>query len=315
LDFHASQPIICEPFIEGFLTFDPRKVYHQLCAVNRLVFPSRKRRKKKQFQFNSDTHTGNSKPPSSRQRALITAAHLTGQDVSSTASVDQARNNPELPIVIDSGASVSVTPHIRDFRGQLQKCPTKSLDGLSSKTEVLGIGKVTWEVQDFYGVKRTITTMAYYVPTVNIRLFSPKVYFEKQNGGSYHMERGITRLTLGGGTPLTFPYQPGSKLPMMLTSNHFNNPTTKVGLTFEDTNILANLTMADEVNQNITAAKKELLLWHWKLGHADMQRVKMMIRTPQDTSPREQILFPKVKTASSCDYHLGADCRFAKPTR
>jgi hypothetical protein len=193
---------------------------------------------------------------------VLIAAHLTGQDVSSTASVYQARSNPEFPIVIDSGASVSVTPHIRDFRGPLQKCPSKSLDGLSSKTEVLGMGKVTWEVQDLYGVKRTITTMAYYVPAANIRLFSLKVYFDEQKGGSYHMEKGITTLTLDDGTPLTFPYQPGRKLPIMLTSSHFNNPATNICLTFEDTNILANLTVADEVNQNLTAAKKELLLWH-----------------------------------------------------
>jgi hypothetical protein len=251
LDVNPSQPIIFEIFIERFLTFDPRKVYQQLCTVNKVAFPSRKRKKKRRL------HIGTKAGKNSRQRALIAAAHLTGQDVSSTASVYQARNNPEFPIVVDSGASVSVTPHIRDFRGPLQKCPTKSLDGLSSKTEVLGMGKVTWEVQDLYGVTRTITTMAYYVPAANIRLFSPKAYFDEQNGGSYHMEKGMTTLTLGDGTPLTFLYQPGRKLPMMLISSHFNNPTTKIGVTFEDTNMLANLTVADEVNQNLTAAKKE----------------------------------------------------------
>jgi hypothetical protein len=46
-----------------------------------------------------------------------------------------------------------------------------------------------------------------------------------------------------------------------------------------------------------------------------MQRVQMMIRTPQYTSPSGQILFPKVITASSCDHPLCAVCRFAKPTR
>jgi hypothetical protein len=166
------------------------------------------------------------------------------------------------------------------------------------------MGKVTGEVQDFYGVKRTIPMMAYYVPTANIRLFSPKVYFDEQNGGSYHMEKGMTRLTLGDGTPLMFPYPPGSKLQMMLTSSDFNNPINKIGITFEDTNMLANVTVADEVNHNLTAAKNELLLWHWKLGHTDMQRVQIMIRTPQDTSPHEQILFPRVKKASSCGHPL-----------
>jgi hypothetical protein len=129
--------------------------------------------------------------------------------------------------------------------------------------------KVTWELKDLYGVKRTVTTMAYYIQTANIRLFSPKVYFNEQNGGSYHMERRMTRFTLGYGTPLTFPYQPDSKLEMILTSSHLNNPITKVVLSFEDTNMLYNLAVDDEVNQNLTAAKKELLLWHWKLGHAN----------------------------------------------
>jgi hypothetical protein len=91
LDVHPSQPITFEPFIEGFLTFDPRKVYQQLFTVNKLAFPSRKRNKKKHLQ--TDTNTGKSKPSSSRQRALIAAARLTGIDVSSTASVYQAKNN------------------------------------------------------------------------------------------------------------------------------------------------------------------------------------------------------------------------------
>jgi hypothetical protein len=46
-----------------------------------------------------------------------------------------------------------------------------------------------------------------------------------------------------------------------------------------------------------------------------MQRFQMMIRTPQETSPHEQILFPRVKTASSCDHPLFAACGFSKPTR
>jgi hypothetical protein len=52
---------------------------------------------------------------------------------------------------------------------------------------------------------------------------------------------------------------------MMLTSRHFNNPTTTVGLMFEDTSMLANPTIANEVNQKLAAAKKECLIWHWSL--------------------------------------------------
>jgi hypothetical protein len=129
------------------------------------------------------------------------------------------------------------------------------------------------------------------------------------------MTKDMTTLTVGDGTPLVFPYQPGNKLPMMLTSHHLNNPTTTGGLTFEDTKMLANLTVANEVNQKLTAANNELLRWHWEFGHADMQHVQMLIRTPNDNSSHEQIVFPKVKTASSCDHPMCAACRFAKPTR
>jgi hypothetical protein len=118
LDFNPSQPIMFETFIERCITFDPIKVYQQLGTVNKLAFTSRKRKKKRRFQI------GTKAGKNSRQGALIAAAHLAGQYVSSTASVYQARNNPEFPIVIDSGDSVSVTPHIRDFCGPLQKCPT-----------------------------------------------------------------------------------------------------------------------------------------------------------------------------------------------
>jgi hypothetical protein len=41
----------------------------------------------------------------------------------------------------------------------------------------------------------------------------------------------------------------------------------------------------------------------------------MMIRTPQKNSPHDQILFTKLKTASSCDNPMCAACRFAKRTR
>jgi hypothetical protein len=128
------------------------------------------------------------------------------------------------------------------------------LDGLSSGTAVLGMGEVTWDIQDLYVVKRRMTTMAYYVPKADTILFSLKVYFDEQSGGYYHIIKDMTTLALGDGTPMVFPYQPGNTLPMMLMSRHFNKPTTPVGLTFEDINMLYNLMVVDEVNQPITAA-------------------------------------------------------------
>jgi hypothetical protein len=66
-----------------------------------------------------------------------------------------------------------------------------------------------------------------------------------------------------------------SNILLMLTREE-----TTVGLTHKDVNFLAQqlnvpafLSVESEVNQNITAAHKELLKWHWRLGHANFQWV------------------------------------------
>jgi hypothetical protein len=64
----------------------------------------------------------------------------------------------------------------------------------------------------------------------------------------------------------------------MLTPWHFKRQDPFVGLTYQDVQTLSNLggisvllNVANKTNQNLTAVQKELLLWHHKLGHADMQ--------------------------------------------
>ena len=37
------------------------------------------------------------------------------------------------------------------------------------------------------------------------------------------------------------------------------------------------LSVADETNQNITGLQKELLGWHWKLGHANMPWIQKLM--------------------------------------
>ena len=79
----------------------------------------------------------------------------------------------ELPIIIDTGASISLTPVISDFVGDIELADLDSLQGLSSKTQVCGQGTVKWKVQDMFGMVRTLKTKAYYVTEESIRLMSP----------------------------------------------------------------------------------------------------------------------------------------------
>ena len=200
-----------------------------------------------------------------------------------------------LPIVIDTGASVTITPNPKDFTDGIQKTPLADLKGINGTTEVTGEGIIEWEIFDAEGVVRSIYTRAYYVPTANIRLFfSPQSYFQEMALGLGEMTTDRTKavLKLHDGTPLIFPYNRTMNLPLMLPTGHRHSgepsrcETRTVGLTredvrsFNDNSERAWLSVADEMNQNLTTVQKELLLLHWKLGHCNFQWVQALAATP-----------------------------------
>jgi hypothetical protein len=74
------------------------------------------------------------------------------------------------------------------------------------------------------------------------------------------------------------------------------------------------LSIADETNQNLTASQKELLLWHWKLGHADFQWIQHLTSTPHE--PIDGIEYPILKSKQprilSCPAPLCTACQLSK---
>ena len=62
-------------------------------------------------------------------------------------------HNGELPIVIDTGASMSITPELSNFVLPPIPSSTNSLGSLTTaNTTVAGEGKATWLVGDFKGI-------------------------------------------------------------------------------------------------------------------------------------------------------------------
>jgi hypothetical protein len=72
------------------------------------------------------------------------------------------------PIVVNTGASLSLTPFLDDFDNTPDKSELKKLQAVSSATKVEGIGTVCWKVIDLYSAVHTLKTKAYYVPTAHI---------------------------------------------------------------------------------------------------------------------------------------------------
>ena len=221
-----------------------------------------------------------------------------------------------LPIVIDSGASISLTANYNDFDGPIRPATITELQGLSHTTKVHGVGQVKWTVRDVFGTTRTIKTQAYYVPEATVRLFSPQTYFHEQQKGHLQLDHSRTTLELHDGSLLHFPYNANNNLPLMLSAEPCH-----VGLTFDDATVLGDghsvynyMSVADESNQNLTRAQKELLLWHWKLGHANLQWIQTLCREPTNNHRRFVLETHHSKT-SSCVLPKCAACMLGKQTR
>ena len=98
-------------------------------------------------------------------------SHLTSCLQDFTLLYTRERDN--CPIVLDAGASISLTPYQDDFVGNIGPCQMKGLNGLTDTTPVLGQGKVAWKIVYAFGLLQTIRATAYYIPKATIRLFSP----------------------------------------------------------------------------------------------------------------------------------------------
>jgi hypothetical protein len=181
----------------------------------------------------------------------------------------------DYPIVIDTGASISVSPVLNDFVEGISDTNVCDLKGLNHSTEVRGMGMVEWTIYDVHNKVKTIQTLAFYAPDATIRLFSPQTYFsEGGEKGFLHCDKDRTALGMHDGFELVFPYNCETNLPFMLPATHMNhhhNCTHKqnkctVGLTRSDIGLFSDpdalmglMTVADKANQNLTAAQKELL--------------------------------------------------------
>jgi hypothetical protein len=155
---------------------------------------------------------------------------------STSKSVYLGSNAADAPIVINSGASLSISPNRGDFIGDIEQL-SSTIQRISTVTKIAGVGTARWTFKDVFGAIKIIETRAYYIPDAGVRLFSPQVYFQEQQAGSYLITSTNTVLTTADGCVLTLGYQLGRNLPMVPPSavcalsrvNH-----SRVNLSFDD---------------------------------------------------------------------------------
>ncbi len=208
-----------------------------------------------------------------------------------------------MPIVFDSGASLCVTPVMDDFVDtKLQKSdiPTQ-LGGLAHGLNIEGKGQVDWAFMSDAGTVIQLSVEAYYVPSASHRLLSPQSLFQQGSyQGTFVVDSGYGSLKFADGNSITRPLDSRTNLPLV----HGFKGRDVVGRLKE-----LNLCVTDEANQNLTASQKELLKWHYRLGHLNLTAIQNLLKTGAMGYSR------LVQSASKCEHPKCASCEYGKARR
>jgi hypothetical protein len=82
----------------------------------------------------------------------------------SSPAIYVSTNKDDLPIVIGTGASCTITPPLSDFTSKPTKPDIATLGSLTTfQTKVSGQGPIEWDIEDVNGAYKKLRTTSYYV--------------------------------------------------------------------------------------------------------------------------------------------------------
>ena len=98
------------------------------------------------------------------------------------------------------------------------------------------------------------------------------------------MHKYVSTIQTGDGAELIVPYHPSNNLPTISTSNN-NQISINITADIKPTKYNIFNPVAEETNQNLLLAQKELIVWYWRLSHIGFQWLQMMMTSQQDMPP------------------------------
>ena len=175
------------------------------------------------------------------------------------------------PIVFDTGASISISPHKEDFLNldcSVSASNAIKVKGLDSESHVKGVGTIRLRVHTDQGYQRTIETTAYFIPTARISLLSVCRYqYEHPKQGCKFVLTGdeftFTFLSSAGGGDISFDVQDSNFIPV--TSSFTQQILKQASLKHQRT-----FMVLEEANTNLSRSQKAVLKLHFRLGHFNL---------------------------------------------
>jgi hypothetical protein len=125
-----------------------------------------------------------------------------------------------VPIIIDSGTSVSISPYATDFIGDIQPVQNVTLKGIAHGLRVAGIGTIQYKFLNDDGKEQTLTLRrCLHVPQCSVRLLCPQQIGAMTGcfGNGFNATHTRPTLTVHG-KPTTLAYDTTSNLPLLFTA-------------------------------------------------------------------------------------------------
>lgn len=126
----------------------------------------------------------------------------------------------ETHIIIDTGASITITDCKTDFVTAIDPVQPAQLKGIASGLAIEGIGSVHYSfLADDGSVQDVTLHNVLYVPKCSVRLLCPRHLAESTNSPAdgFNSLRDKSVVTCNG-TPISIPYHRGTGLPILLTA-------------------------------------------------------------------------------------------------
>ena len=196
---------------------------------------------------------------------------------------------PHEPLIVDTGASVCITPYASDFKDGTYRPSSMKIRDLSNITSAAGEGTIQWPVTDESGVTFMLEVPGVHLESATVRLLSPQVLIRSaactmtmdDQGLSFQFRSGSTiKAPVNNQTNL--PQIPLSDAPALTPSTFGFDTFSFEAELLSDWNASINehkafMTILRSDNTNLRASQKELLLWHQRLSHYNLQAIRSLL--------------------------------------
>jgi hypothetical protein len=247
-------------------------------------------------------------------------------------------------VVFDTGCTFAISPDITDFITYHTVPKTATIQTAGGPTKISGHGIVEWTLVSEDGNLIPLQVPCQHVPAAKMRLLSPQALCQllDLDGSQDHFGGNSNHFWLHGSRDCKKRFQcsidPRSNLPVALAKTRNNHmltvPKQAIKLASpcisnpqcRSQSTTMNSTLTEENNQNLSPAQKELLLWHYCLGHLSFQHLQWLMRS-REANPSTslnnnlghhsiiQCIHPKHPHASSCQPPMCTSCEIARAKR